>query len=83
MSIDQSAVEVDIISLVSEILTSSGKPAPDDVGPTSSLRRDFGLESLDLAELTVVIEDKYQVDVFADGLVDSVREIAVKLVSRK
>jgi acyl carrier protein len=33
------------------------------------LRRDLGFDSLDLAELTVRIQDKFGVDVFAAGVV--------------
>jgi acyl carrier protein len=47
----------------------------------SSLRwgEDLGFESLDLAELTVRIEEKFGVDVFADGLVTTVGEVMQKL----
>jgi len=43
------------------------------------LREEMGFESLDLAELTVRIEEKFNVDVFSDGLVESVGEIEAKL----
>lgn len=43
------------------------------------LREDLGFESLDLAELTVRIEEKFGVDVFADGLVHTVGEIQDKI----
>lgn len=43
------------------------------------LREDLGFESLDLAELTVRIEDKFGMDVFAEGLIFTVGEIAKRL----
>ena len=46
------------------------------------LRRDLGLDSLDLAELTVRLEVLTGVDVFAAGLVSSVREVEERLEVR-
>lgn len=43
------------------------------------LREDYGFTSFDLAELTVKIEDEYDVDIFEDGLVNTVGEIIEKL----
>jgi acyl carrier protein len=48
---------------------------PDDV----SLTDDLGLDSLDLAEMTVRLEDKYGVDVFEDEVVDTVNEVLNEL----
>lgn len=44
-----------------------------------NLRDDLGLSSFDLAELTVNIEDEFDVDIFEDGLVNTVGEIYAKL----
>lgn len=46
---------------------------------TDNLRDDLELTSFDLAELTVKIEDEFDVDIFEDGLVSTVGEIFVKL----
>lgn len=43
------------------------------------LREDLGLDSLELAVLTVKIEAVHGVDVFADGLVTTVGEIEQKI----
>jgi acyl carrier protein len=43
------------------------------------LRNDLGLDSLDLAELTVRIEVEFDVDIFADGFVTTVGEIMDKI----
>ena len=37
------------------------------------------LTSFDLAELTVKLEDEYGIDIFEDGLVNTVGEIYAKL----
>ena len=46
---------------------------------TDRLREDYGFTSFDLAELTVKIEDEYDIDIFEDGLVNTVGEIIAKL----
>ena len=43
------------------------------------LHDDLGLTSFDLAELTVNIEDEFDIDIFEDGLVNTVGEIYAKL----
>jgi acyl carrier protein len=45
----------------------------------TSLKNDLGLDSLSLAELTVYIEDEFGIDVFEDGIVETVGEIYEKL----
>ena len=42
-------------------------------------REDLNLDSFDLAELTVKIEDEFDIDIFEDGLVLTVGEILNKL----
>ena len=44
-----------------------------------NLREDIGFDSLDLAELTVRIEKEFDVDVFEDGLVNTIQEIIEKI----
>ena len=43
------------------------------------VREDLNLDSFDLAELTVKIEDEFDIDIFEDGLVLTVGEILNKL----
>ena len=43
------------------------------------LRNDIGFDSLDLAELTVRIEAEYDIDIFEEGIVNTVGEILNKL----
>lgn len=46
-----------------------------------SLTNDLGLDSLDLAEMTVRLEDQYGIDVFEDDIVDEIGEVMEKLDS--
>ena len=43
------------------------------------LRNDLDLTSFDLAELTVRIEDEFDIDIFEDGLVNTIGEVLAKL----
>ena len=53
------------------------------IGEETRLREDLQMDSLDLAELTVRIESVFQVDVFEDGVVNTVEEILAKIGEKK
>ncbi|GCD77352.1 acyl carrier protein [Thermaurantimonas aggregans] len=65
--------------LIRIVLENRGKRSDIPIHSESHLRDDLGMDSLDLAELTVRIEAEYDVDVFADGIVSTVGEIEKKL----
>ncbi|MBW7896412.1 MAG: acyl carrier protein [Opitutaceae bacterium] len=56
-----------------------GLPALPALTPDMRLREDLGFDSLDLAELTARIDERFHVDVFAAGIVFTVGEIAERL----
>ncbi|WP_291599672.1 phosphopantetheine-binding protein [Bacteroides sp.] len=56
-----------------------GKAKVNSITAGSSLRDDLGLDSLDLAELTVRIEAEYDVDIFEVGVITTVGEILAKI----
>lgn len=58
-------------------------PALAAVTAETRLREDAGLDSMDLAEFTVVLEMETGVDVFADSAVRTVGEVQMKLERRK
>lgn len=72
-------MEQKILSIVNEIRTANNLPALKQMNSTDNLRDDLGFTSFDLAELTVRIEDEFDVDIFEDGLVNTVGEIYAKL----
>lgn len=51
----------------------------DELDPELSLTDDIGMDSLMLAELTVKIEDEFGVDIFGDGIVDTISEVETKI----
>lgn len=68
-----------IENIISIVLMNRGKAKVNSITAGSSLRDDLGLDSLDLAELTVRIEAEYDVDIFEDGVVTTIGEILAKI----
>jgi len=66
-------------ALIDQIRANKQQPPLADLSPGLRLHGDIGFVSLDLAELTVRIEEKFGIDVFADGLVHTVGEIEEKI----
>jgi acyl carrier protein len=69
-----------LLAIVNRVRAKKQKQSLAELPPGLSLRRDLGFDSLDLAELTVRIENEFGVDIFADGNVDTIAEISRKLV---
>jgi acyl carrier protein len=72
-------MENKILEIINLVLDHRIKDKIETLTPEMHLRNDIGLDSLDLAELTVRIEAEFDVDVFEDGIVYSVGEILEKL----
>lgn len=68
-----------IIEIISEICKSKGINIQQPISESTDLREDLSFSSFDLAELTVKIEDEFDIDIFEDGLVNTVGEILDKL----
>ncbi len=64
-----------IEEIIIEVLESNGKEINHNLTDSSHLRNDLGMSSFDLAELTVNIEAEYDIDVFENGIVNTVAEI--------
>jgi len=71
-----------IIAAINEVLEESGRDQVSEIARGTLLRKDLGLDSLDLAVLTVKIEAKLGVDVFAKGIVTTVGEILDRIDER-
>ncbi len=68
-----------VIEILKGIILAKNKEFDLEIGIDTKLREDLGLTSFDLAELTVKIEDEFDIDIFEDGLVNTVGEIFAKL----
>lgn len=72
-------MEQKILFVINEIRASKNLAPVESIKAETKLREDLGLTSFDLAELTVKIEDEFDIDIFEDGLVSTVGEILAKL----
>ena len=72
-------MEQKILNVINEIRAAKGLEALTELKEESRLRDDLGLTSFDLAELTVKIEDEFDIDIFEDGIVSTIGEIYAKL----
>lgn len=68
-----------VLDIINSIREAKGVSLLKELKETDSLREDLELTSFDLAELTVKIEDEYDIDIFEEGLVNTVGEIYAKL----
>ncbi len=68
-----------ITSHINLIRANKGLGPLDKLSPSTRLRADLGMDSLDLAELTVRLEKETGVDVFADGIVNTVGEVLERI----
>lgn len=68
-----------LTTIINTVLKNRGKKEVKKINEDSHLRNDIGFDSLDLAELTVRIEAEYDVDIFEDGVVNTIREIMKKI----
>lgn len=71
-----------ILEIMNTVLENRTKENLISLTPEMHLRNDIGFDSLDLAELTVRIEAEYDIDIFEDGIVNTVGEILKKLESK-
>lgn len=73
-------MEEKIKSILLEILfNKTGQKSAVNINESTKLREDLGLDSFSLAELTVHLEDEFEIDIFEDGIVNTVGEIYAKI----
>lgn len=68
-----------LLDVINQIRANKNRSALKEINIKDNLRNDLGFDSFDLAELTVRLEDLYDIDIFEDGLVNTVEEILIKL----
>lgn len=72
-------MEEKVKEIIILVLENANKSVPENILETSLLRNDLGLDSMMLAELTVHLEEEFDIDVFEDGIVNTIGEIYTKL----
>ena len=68
-----------LIGVINHILIKKGQKIISDLNNNKLLRDDLGFDSLDLAELTVRVEDEFGVDIFKNGIIRTTDEILEQL----
>lgn len=74
-----SEIDNDLVLLANQVRGHKSLPPLAQVVSSTRLREDLGFNSLDLAEFTVRIEERFGVDVFADGIVTTFGEVRDKV----
>lgn len=72
-------MQQEILNIINTVLSNKDRKKLDSITADMDLRNDIGFDSFDLAELTVRVEAEYDIDIFEDGLVDTVGEVLEKL----
>ena len=72
-------MEQKILEIINKIQLVKGLEPIEQLKEEDNLREDIGFSSFDLAELTVNIEDEFDIDIFEDGFVNTIGEIYDKL----
>lgn len=68
-----------VLEIINEIRAAKEMAPVAEIHNEDNLRDNLGLTSFDLAELTVKLEDEFDIDIFEDGLVNTIGEIYKKL----
>ena len=68
-----------VLAIINEIRATKELSAVSSLNVNDNLRNDLDLNSFDLAELTVRIEYEFDIDIFEDGLVNTIGEVLAKL----
>lgn len=64
-----------LFEIITQLQLENGIQVSEVINDTDDLINDLGFDSLNLAELTVIIEDDYGVDIFENGIIRKVYEI--------
>ena len=68
-----------LYEIVNEVLESNELDTQETFKDTDDLKNDLGMDSFNLAELTVMIEDEFDIDIFEGDLVFTIGDIKQKL----
>jgi acyl carrier protein len=68
-------MNTELLNIINIVLSGKGASVVDYINSDTHLRNDLGFDSFDLAELTVRTEEAFGVDIFAEGIVNTIGEI--------
>jgi len=64
-----------LLEIINEIRTDNELTELDSIKDSDDLMTDFNFDSLKLAQLTVMIEDEYGIDIFENKVIRKIYEI--------
>jgi len=70
---------MELLEIINKVLESNGYSKVSEITDDMYLKNDIGYDSFMLAELTVEIEEVYNIDIFKDSLVFTIGDIKKKL----
>lgn len=73
----------ELLEILNIVLSNAGLENISELDNNLNLRNDLGLDSINLAELTVRIDEKFGIDVFESGSVETIGQIISKLSTIK
>jgi len=79
IKLEASDMEEKLMRIINCILRKEDRAELHKLDKNLSLRDDLEFDSLNLAELTVRIEDEFGVDIFEDDIVDKISEVIEKI----
>lgn len=68
-----------LLTIINEVLEGTQREKMSKIKDEDNLRLDIGFDSFDLAELTVRIEEVFDIDIFEDGIVETIEQILIKI----
>ena len=68
-----------LLDVVNDIRNKKGFKKLNQLNNSDVLTDDLGLDSLDLAELTVRVQDEFNVDIYENGIVNRVDEVIAEI----
>ncbi len=75
----QHKMEEKILEIVNAIRKHKGDTPVEVLTDDMDLRKDLDFSSFDLAELTVNVEEEFDIDIFENGLINTIGEIYAQL----
>lgn len=68
-----------LLGVINEMFTEAGRDPLRSLEQSAHLKEDLDLDSLMLAEFTVRVEEEFGVDIFEDGIVQTIGEVMAKI----
>ena len=73
-------IETRVIEIIKNLIIENEiEISVDNINKSTSLTNDLGLDSFNLAQLTVEIESEFGIDIFENGVISSVGDIFKQL----